>query len=482
MRLSLFLLALCSSTLTFGQDLLGYGHSNYAGIAGASYNPASLADSRYSLDIMVFGFGLEAGNNYIGVKRSEIFNPNFGTENMYLKTRDTKKAVFFRNEVLLPGVMFSNKDYGWGIDMKVRSYVNVDGVETELAHFIAFELNDPPNFNQSMYNRHIGITALSWAEIGGTYAKTIWTGAEHFVAFGARPKFLLGLAAAYVFVNDLGYAFRDDSTLNVVRADVEFGHSDNFTFNSGYQPSWRMGFNPGIGVDIGFVYEHRPDEMQEEKKEDKEKPWPGYRDRPKYKYRIGVALTDLGIIHFRHGEFSDHYTVDANMWDLDDQTFDTTSPLPMFNTFELRQGGSKTATGLWMRLPLALNIQYDYMIRKDVFVNATCFSAIYFRNNDGRKVHELTRLSITPRWERRWFAAWMPVSFSRLGILALGAGFRLGPFAIGTTDILNFVLRKKTVYSADIYFVLKVPLFPTGSGKAKKRKTKKGSDVDDCPD
>jgi len=170
------------------------------------------------------------------------------------------------------------------------------------------------------------------------------------------------------------------------------------------------------------------------------------------------------------------------MWDLDDKTFDLTSPTPLYNTFELRQGGANAGKGLWMRLPLALNVQYDYMIRKDVFVNATAFSALYFRNTDGRKVHELTRLSITPRWERRWFAVWAPVSFSRLGILSLGAGFRVGPFAIGTTDILVWALRRKTVYSADLYFVLKVPLFPTKKGKAKGGDLKKGGKVDECSD
>lgn len=482
MRVPAVIVCILIGISVHGQDLLGYGHSNYAGIAGASYNPASLADNRFKMDILLIGAGVEVGNNYAGVKRSEVFRPGFGSQNLYLRTRDTKKTVFFRNEVLLPGIMFSNEKFGWGFDMKIRSYVNVDGVETELAHFLALELNDEPNFNQSMYNRHIGIQALSWAEFGVTYAKTIWTGAEHFVSVGVRPKFLLGLGAAYVFLNDAGYAFRNDSTLNLVRGDVEFGHSDNFSFDGGFRMSYMIGFNPGIGVDAGFIYEYRPDEMQEDKKETKEKPWPGYRERPKYKYRIGVAITDLGIIHFRHGEFSDHYAIDASMWDLDDKTFDSTSPAPMFNTFEMRTRGSNAGKGLWMRIPLALNLQYDYLIRENLYVNATAFTAIYLRNYDGKRVHELTRLSITPRWEKRWFAVWAPVSFSRLGIVSLGTGFRFGPFAIGTNDILNWALRNKKIYTLDLYFVLKVPLFPTGTMKTKKGKQKTDGKVDECPD
>lgn len=482
MRALTFAAAFLIGLNAYSQDLLSFGHSNYAGISGASYNPASLADSRFSMDIQLIGAGIEVANNYVGVKRADIFRPDFGTQHLNLRTIDTKKSVFVRNEILLPGIMFSNGKYGWGFDMKIRTYANVDGVETELAHFLALELNDAPNFNKSMYNRHIGVQALSWMEFGGTYARTIWTGAEHFVSVGARPKFMLGLGAAYAFVNDAGYAFRNDSTLNLVRGEVEFGHSDNFAFDGGFGMQYAMGFNPGFGVDVGLIYEFRPDAMQEGKKEDKEKPWPGYRERPKYKYRFGVAITDLGAIRFRHGEFSDQYTVNANIWDLDDETFDASSPVNLYNTFELRSGGSKAGEGFWMRTPLAMNLQYDYFWRNNIYVNATAFTPIYLRNYDGKRVHELFRLSVTPRWEKRWFAVWAPVSFTRMGVVSLGTGVRLGPLSIGTTDIINLAFRRKTVYNADLYFVLKVPLFPTKKGKTKKGKSKTGGPVDECPD
>lgn len=459
------------------QDLLGYGHSSYAGICGAGYNPASLADNQMSMDILLAGAGAELANNYAGVKRGEIRSPVIA-DNLYLRERNTKKSVFFRNEVLLPGIMFSNENYGWGIDMKIRSYANIDGVEPELARWIVYTLNDPPHFNESMYNRHIGIQALSWFELGGTYAKTIRSGAEHFLSVGVRPKFLLGLGSAYVFVNDAGYAFRDDSTLNLVRGDVNFGHSDNFSFDPGFKVAYHMGFNPGLGIDAGIIYEYRPDAMQAKKKE---KPWPGFRERPMYKYRIGIALVDLGAIHFRHGEFSDHYSENASAWDINDQVFDLTAPTQMYNTFQLRQGGAKQGTGFWMRLPLALNTQCDYYIAHNIYINTTAYTALYLRNWDGKRVHELTRISVTPRFEKRWFAIWAPLSFTRMGTVSLGTGLRLGPLVIGTTDILNWTLNNKKIYNLDLYFVLKVPLFPRPSRKIK-GKQKTGGDIDKCPD
>ena len=107
-HLYFFLFAILFSISSQAQDLLGYGHSTYAGIAGAAYNPASLADNPFSLDIMLCGAGVELSNNYVGIKRSELRNPNFGRGNLYLRTIKTKKAALFRNAILLPGIMFSN--------------------------------------------------------------------------------------------------------------------------------------------------------------------------------------------------------------------------------------------------------------------------------------------------------------------------------------------------------------------------------------
>jgi Family of unknown function (DUF5723) len=462
------------------QDFLGYGHSRYAGIVGASYNPATLADNVYSTDILLCGLGIEAGNNYVGVRRADIFRSDFGSKYLVLRDNPRKKAAFVRAEVLLPGIMFSNEKFGWGIDMKIRSYTNADGLPQPLSHILAFEINDPPNFNKEYYSRHIGINSLTWAEIGGTYAKTVFTGAEHYVSIGFRPKFLLGLNAIYANINDATYEFYNDSTL-YTGGTVTFGHSNDLTFNNGLQPSWGFKFNPGIGLDAGIIYEHRP-EVLNSKKDDskKKKEWPGFRERPLYQYRIGASLTDLGIIHFRHGELSDSYDFYANVWDIDDKTIDTTSPPPLFGTFELRNGGSKEGNALWMRLPLALNLQFDYRITNDLYINVTSFNALYVRNVNYRRVHELTRFSVTARWERRWFGAWMPLSFSRFGILSLGGGVRIGPLIIGTTDILVYALRKKPVYSADLYFALKIPLFPVGSLTKKGKAKKKDGKVDDC--
>jgi hypothetical protein len=54
------------------QDYIGFHSSNYAGVSKARYQPASIADSRFIVDVNLFGLDLNFGNNYLGVKREAM--------------------------------------------------------------------------------------------------------------------------------------------------------------------------------------------------------------------------------------------------------------------------------------------------------------------------------------------------------------------------------------------------------------------------
>jgi Family of unknown function (DUF5723) len=476
----LFLLLLMSGSIS-AQDFPGYSISPYAGIAGLSFNPATAADHSYSKDILLCGASLEAGNNYAGFRRADIGKPNFGINDVKLHNWNTRKAAFVRATVLGPGVMISNDKIGWGIDVKVRNYVNVDGVDQELAELIAFGFDNPPQFNRDYSNRRLSINAASWGEIGFTYAAVLRYGAEHYLSAGIRPKLLLGLAAVHVDLSDASYSVPNDSIIQLYAGELRFMHSDQLTFNSALQPSWGFRTSPGLGLDAGVIYEFRPDALQ--KKQENRRSWPGYRERPYYKYRIGLAVQDAGIIRFRRGELSDQYTVSANLWNTNGEPINQTAPSSIYGTFELRNGGADAGDAMWMRLPLALNMHGDYQFVPNVYVSANVFSAVYLRGSRMARVHELTRISISARYETPWFGVWMPVSFSRLGVAAVGGGVRLGPLSFGTNDVLGLIFPKKYNYSADGYVVLKLPLFPLPGAKKRAGKTKSNSgNVDDCPD
>ncbi|MCA6365043.1 MAG: hypothetical protein IM638_18575 [Bacteroidetes bacterium] len=477
--IALFVLA--SSLKGLSQDFPGYSASPYAGAAGLWFNPATAADNNYSLDILLAGASVEAGNNYAGIRRADIRKPTLGLEDLKLRNINTKKAAFVRGTVLGPGIMRSNEKSGWGINLNMRNYVNVDGVNRDLARLIAYGFDNPPQFNANYTNNRLSVNAMSWAEVAFTYAAVLRNGAEHYLAAGVRPKLLFGLAAVHVDLSDANYTVPNDSVIQLYRGDLRFMHSDQITFNSALTPSWGFRTSPGLGLDAGLIYEFRPEVMQ--KKPDQRRVWPGLRgERAMYKYRIGLALLDAGIIRFRRGELSDEYAVSAGYWNTNGEPINQTAPAPVYGTFELRNGGADAGNAMWMRLPLALNLHGDYQFRQGLFVGGNVYSAVYLRGSRMARVHELTRVSITPRYENEWFGVWAPVSFSRLGVAAVGGGVRLGPLSLGTNDILGLLFPRKYNFSADAYFVLKLPLFPLPHRAGKAGKAQKGGKVDECAD
>ncbi len=101
-----------------------------------------------------------------------------------------------------------------------------------------------------------------------------------------------------------------------------------------------------------------------------------------------------------------------------------------------------------MNLPTVLSAQIDYNIWKDFYVNLTPRYAFQFKNQPA-KVHEMSIISLIPRWDHRHFGVYVPVSYDQMGMLRVGLGLRIGPLIVGTSNIAPFVTTK-TIYGEDI--------------------------------
>src|ERR1700749_4864071 len=141
------LVALSISLSSKAQDFLGYINSNYAGVTGTDLNPANVVDSRYKVDVSLAGASLSLFNNYVGLKKSALkhngklfdfssgnypaFNdPNFQSDYLDVRNNNKNKSVYISNQIYLPSFMVTiNKNNAFAIKWKVRTLMNVDGVE-----------------------------------------------------------------------------------------------------------------------------------------------------------------------------------------------------------------------------------------------------------------------------------------------------------------------------------------------------------------
>jgi outer membrane protein OmpA-like peptidoglycan-associated protein len=453
------------------QDFLGYINSNYSGVTGTDLNPANVVDSRYKVDVSLIGFSLSVANNYVGIKKSafkrngSLFDFSSGNypafsdtafQQNYLVTRDNNKnkSIYVANQIYLPSFLVSiNNKNAIALKWKVRSMVNVDGIEPNLATLMYSGLDYPSLWTQQLSNKNLSIQTMSWAEYGLTYGRVLKDDDEHFLKAGATVKLIQGLQAAYMYVSDLRYALTNDTTASLFHSEVSYGHSTNYDINDG-GVAYKFTSSPTVGFDLGLVYEWRPDHLEYRYNMDGESNlW--RRDKNKYKLRVGLSATDIGAVKFKKGQYSHNFIADIGFWNLHD--FDNVDGFTdLDSVFTARFGGTTGDDYFKMNLPTAISAQIDYNIYKDFYLNFTPYYAFQFKK-DGTKVHGLTTFSLAPRWDHKCFGAFVPVSYDLTGNTRVGLDVRIGPLIVGTSNIMPLISSKE-IYNAEMHVMLKVPI------------------------
>lgn len=467
------------------QDFVGFNQSNYSGVTGVYAQPASIVDGRMKFDMNLIGINLGFYNNYIGIKREAFkrekdasgkttmpaFNDNeFADKYLVEKSNNRNKSIYFSNRIAGPSFMVAiNRKNAIAFTSNVRNYINIDGISPDLAKLAYEEFKYPSLWVKNLKNKNLSIQEMTWAEYGITYARVIKEDNEHYLKAGVTVKLLQGIQSAYMFIKDLEYNFQTDTTLSIFQSQVNYGHSDNLSFkeikigqtNTGTKVFDYSQSYPGVGFDFGAVYEWRPSYMKYKYDMDGEKDlW--RKDQNKYKLKVGLSVTDLGSIKFKKGSTSGDFQANVGYWNL--KPISPTSIGEFDDTLKGRFTQTGTKSSYKMNLPTAISVQIDYQIWKDVYVNLTPFIAFQFKKND-TKVHDISSITLTPRWDHKWFGVFIPVQYNFLDGFRAGAAVRLGPIVVGSTNLAPLV-GQKTVYGADLYAMLKIPI-PYGRPKDK---------------
>ncbi|HLT50683.1 MAG TPA: DUF5723 family protein, partial [Arenibacter sp.] len=192
----------------------------------------------------------------------------------------------------------------------------------------------------------------------------------------------------------------------------------------------------------------------------------------KYKLKFGLSLTDLGSLHYKKGI---------------ENTYDITNPISEddFNDidgFEEKLNNLYTQIGsgnsVKSVMPTALHLNADWNINNRFYVNLN--SDLSLVSNSGINTNSIADIvSLTPRFESKWFSFYSPISYVETIGFQWGAGLRAGPLYIGSGSVLS-VLTSKESKGADVYAGLKIPIYQSTP------KDRDGDGVldkaDGCPD
>lgn len=442
-NLLIILLAFLSLSVS-SQSYIGYLSDNYSGVHDVISNPANIADSRFKTDINLLGASVFVGNDYAAIDFYGIFANDFDNDDDYSILSPKDENNFFANiDVLGPSLMFNiNDKSAAALFTRFRSNTNFLGVSGELFEKINNDFGDNTDF--MIDNNNFNFNGNSWLEVGGTYAQEIMSKAQHYLKGGLSLKYLLGIVNVYSNSTNVSLNFDADGTTPTdgsvtTTGTISYGNS-SLEEDSNGDPVIKPG--SGLGVDLGLVYEWRPD----------------YNGSPsvdknlnKYKLKLGFAITDLGRITYKEGvekEYDLNGTISESEFDSADDSDD------LLNTFYNETSSSTTTKVL---LPAAVHLDGDYNFKHYLYLNlSTTLSLISKNKVNGSTVRN--RISLTPRFERKWFSFYSPISIYEYSGFQWGVGLRAGPLYLGSGSILSNLISDKSK-AADVYAGLKIPIY-----------------------
>jgi outer membrane protein OmpA-like peptidoglycan-associated protein len=452
-------LGLISCVPLFGlsQSIIGYPYDNYSGVHGMLQNPASVAGSKYKVNINFFSFGTSAGNNAYELKNDKVKKFDFSdlTENKdYFKSSNAdKKNLWFNTEILGPSFMFtSGKKSGVGLYTRARTLVNEFNLSDKTFRY--FGNGNDGIYDQPIQESMLQFKAHAFAEAGLTYGRIIWSAPHHLLKMGVTGKYIVGLAAASFYSNKLAVNIAKNDIINQLEGDVNVRYSDNLDAvdDDFDEVLKKLSDNRGWGMDVGFSYEWRPESS-------------GWltTDQTPYKLRLNASLNDLGSVKYANSKHGNSYSANATGKTTDDLDKKDGEDFDEYFTRLESQGILKSyahVDKMKVKLPTTFRFDADYHIYKRLFINAGTIVNLINRDKNQTSAQYATTFTVTPRLEKKWFSIYTPLYYNTLNKKATwGAGMRLGPLFLGSGSILSNVLGKQNVASADVHLGLTMSIY-----------------------
>lgn len=487
MRFVVFFFLILVQFRAFPQQWLGISASNYSGTYGMYNNPANVADTHYKVFVNLAGGNIDFVNNYVkwdapyslfGLLTNTVSNKNRAPNglipysNTFLEQAPGKKNVtaFLGTDIRGPSLMFTfdKAKMAIGLTSRGRLLTNLTNATPGIAKMMIFGTIQPSEFNVLQNNNHLTANINGYVELGITLGKVIREDDEHFLKIGFTVKRVNALMNVHYLVRD--FDFRIDplaanptkQDLHVANAVATYGLTKSSAIDiAGFSPKWLIGNAPagyGYGLDLGFVYEYRPDFMDYDVRV--KSGWTTDPTKNKYLYKFGLALLDLGQIRFNSNLLAFQTNINKSNINIPQGTFnkiDSQDKLyeQMNDAFDLSDADYRHQ--FKSILPAVMSATFDYSFSDKLYVSATLIQNL--RNSNSIGMFQPSLFAVAPRWETKWLEVSVPLSiYNGFSMPSVGLSGRAGPLFVGT-DNLTALLNIGKPKAVNFYFGLFAPLF-----------------------
>ena len=481
------------------QFYTGLNTSQFGGVTNVNFNPA-IADNPFIVDINLISLGLSVNNNYIGVDRSTfmsalkgkiVSDSAFQKDHLLERVNGKAKNIYFGSQIQGPlSFMFTfgkgkNKNKNaLAFSYNFNSIFNVNNLSESLArsayYGMGIKADSVTHFvGQNLANSNLAIKTMAWMDYGITYSRVVYDNGDHFIKLGGTLKIIQGIAGGYLYGNNLNYNWPNYDSLTIKNSSVKYALSGNIAGlakggNLSATTLLKTAAKPSVAVDLGFVYEWRPDKDKYKYQMDCQDQW-NY-SKLRYKLAVGFSVIDFGAVKFKQDATTGNFNANITNWNVKHLQFP--NGLQSFNdTLAQRFGYTTATTSFTMWLPTRFNVYIDYNIAYGFGVNlAGVISPNMAQSRN--MVQQVSTFTLTPKFDHAYFGLYLPLSYDVYGNFNFGATLRAGPLFVGTQDVLCF-FAKKHVYNQEIHLGLKITI--PYSKKHDRDKDGVSNKMDKCP-
>lgn len=443
------LLALCFGLLGAGaiaQNYHAIQGSSYAGALGVHNNPASIVNTPFSWDVVVFGAQLQNSTNAFSIHNYSLLSSPANSLYHVDNGQYGRKINIDFNLNLLNARIALNRKSGIAFGINLRSYTNL---KTSPYNYIDTLHNATEFFkvNQGISNITGTFLSSSWLEAYLSYARTLADNSFGRLNAGITVRVSRGISGAYANINNANFTQTNTPAYTISSANVIYAYSGNYD-------TWQSGNTNGTNVknfinytqggasfDAGVEYLVKPQGTTSfDTDED-------YND---YDWKLGVSLMDVGGNQYKYGAQS--RVISGIKTGISGQTLDktfdsTVTSLSRFNDSLSTLVNASNAAGRFTVLnPMRLVVNVDHYLTGNYYLNADLSLNIPLSalKKNYLQVKEFTLLTVTPRWEKKRFGFYLPIQYNTQNQFWVGGAVKAGPLLLGLHNLVNLFGKTST--------------------------------------
>ncbi|RDV13090.1 hypothetical protein DXT99_21595 [Pontibacter diazotrophicus] len=492
--LSVVLLAKALAPDTAQAQQLGIANSNYAGTNSLYTNPSAIADSRHGFYLNLFSAEAGVTNNYLSYDAPfslyKAFKEELEITEEYLKEDLNGKPKFVTAGVDFKGPSFMlrlSPKHSVAFTSRVRGSFQATNLSENFAQLVNLYRESGDDFegykseyedlaNQMAEDNTFNFNADVYSELGLSYARVLYEKENHFLKAGLTVKRLAGGYSAHLINENAKFKLEErpeagtdneEYVLAIDNIKMKYGYLDEDVYwdleNMETSDIMKMlaGRNSagrGWGTDLGFTYEFRPEPEQYRSMMDGKEVVD--QEKNKYKFRVAVALMDVGGITYDNPRYVNAFEADKSDKevrlsdfegnedgeDIDEGDVERYADI-LYESLGITDADKKTS--FRSGLPTTLNVNVDYKIAPHIYANATVIHNLRREGTIGMRQSSL--LALTPRFEFKKFEAAFPVALQNgYSVLTMGAMVRFMNFFVGS-DNIGGAFNLGNPYGANVY-------------------------------